>query len=165
MAPAGRGSHPEPVRQFHIRCGSGRIRLPDPPDPAKYRALLPITGIASRVSIRVPGIIKEQATCVEPLQVHPTVLISIAGKCAQNIFADLWKVGELIDRQFHHVSLQHSGPIPTLLFLLYHTRARTRVVELKGAVALDRRHLWAAALQRAGPATPQEPHAIPGGGG
>ena len=30
---------PEPVRQFQIRCGSGRIRLPDPPDPAKNRAL------------------------------------------------------------------------------------------------------------------------------
>ena len=44
----------------------------------------------------------------EPLQVHPTVVISTAGKCAQNILADLWKLGELIDRRFQHVCLAHS---------------------------------------------------------
>jgi len=42
------------------------------------------------------------------LQDHPPVMISMAGKCAQNIFADLWKFGELIDRRFHHVCLAHS---------------------------------------------------------
>ena len=33
-----RGSHSEPVRQFQIRGEAGRIRLPEPPDPAKNRA-------------------------------------------------------------------------------------------------------------------------------
>ena len=42
------------------------------------------------VKVRKPFVV-----LVRALQVHPTVLNSIAGKCAQNIFANLWKFDDL----------------------------------------------------------------------
>ena len=55
----------------------------------------------------------------EPLQVHPPVVISTTGKCAQNIHVDLWKCEELIDRRFHHVCLAHSVILRRVRVLLF----------------------------------------------
>jgi hypothetical protein len=44
------------------------------------------------------------------LQVPPTVMILMAGECAQNICADLRKCGELTDRRLHHVRSEQ-GPV------------------------------------------------------
>ena len=78
-------SPPNPVFLMVEMLGTSRARC-----PLAERIRLQIR---TSVLILQTAIITRYRYCTRggPLQVHPTVMISIPGKCAQNILADLWK--------------------------------------------------------------------------